>query len=458
MLTVSVRHQSSGAKGGGESFWNLLRETNSQILPNTAGSASARDAINTACLARELFQTDLIKLEVIGDEANLQPDPFGLVGPMNKAVEFQAIAKREALNRGFNCPAPWFARRGGGNAMSIGRQDLCHDVQLPSLRRVRTNMTALWLVAFFLKDFTILSKVFRMNPRTQTIVLIHGLWMTPSSLDLFKEFFEHRGYHVIAPAWPRLDDEVDVIRKNPSALAGLGVLEIADHYDAIIRPMEQRPILVGHSLGGLIVQMLLDRGLGSAGVAIDATTPKGVFDLPYSMVRAARPVLMNPLNYWRTIMLTFEQFKHALANTMTDAEALRVYDTQVIPGPGRPIFQAVFANFVPQAATTVNRLNYTRAPLLLISATHDNLVPATLNEKNYQLYKHSTATTDYAVFADRSHLIVVQQGWQDVAEYAITWVERRLSGYFSRMPRRDVHIPREAVPARATAQVSEAPV
>jgi len=293
-----------------------------------------------------------------------------------------------------------------------------------------------------------------MNPQKQTIVLIHGLWMTPSSLDLFKEFYEQRGYQVIAPAWPRLDGDVNAIRKNPSALAGLGVLEIADHYDAIVRSMEQRPILVGHSLGGLIVQMLLDRGLGSAGVAIDATTPKGVFDLPYSAVRSARPVVMNPLNYWRSVMLTFEQFKHAFANTMTDAEARRVYHTQVIPGPGRPFFQAAFANFVPRAATTVNRRNYTRAPLLLVSATHDNFVPSKLNEKNYELYKHSTATTDYAIFADRSHLIVAQEGWQDVAEYAITWVQRRLSGYFNRMPRSEAIAALAAVPAHTTAQVA----
>jgi pimeloyl-ACP methyl ester carboxylesterase len=276
-----------------------------------------------------------------------------------------------------------------------------------------------------------------MNPQSKTIVLIHGLWMTPSSLDLFKAYYERRGYRVLAPAWPRLEGDVQAIRKDPSPLAGLGVLEIADHYDKTVRTMEERPILIGHSFGGLIVQMLLDRGLGLAGVSIDGTPPRGILPLPLSTIRAAMPVLMNPLNYWNTLMLSFAQFKYAFANTMTDADARAVYEQQAIPGPGRPMFQAALANFLPRAATTVNRLNYTRAPLLLISATHDNLVPAELSEKNCEMYRHSTATTDYAAFADRSHLLVAQAGWQEVAEYAIAWAERKTAGYFQPMWRAD---------------------
>jgi len=265
-----------------------------------------------------------------------------------------------------------------------------------------------------------------MHTESKTIVLIHGLWMTPASMDLFKRFYEMRGYRVAAPPWPRLQGNVEDIRRDPSALAGLGVLEIADHYDAIVRSMEKRPILIGHSFGGLIVQMLLDRGLGAAGVAIDATVPKGILMLPWSVIKSAKPVLLNPLNYWRTVMPTFEQFRYAFANTMTEAVAHAVYDRQVIPGPGRPIFQAALANFIPRSATTVNRLNYTRAPLLLISATCDNLVPAVLNEANYEKYAHSTATTEYRAFVDRSHLIIAEDGWQEVAEYAMNWVRRRL--------------------------------
>ena len=260
-----------------------------------------------------------------------------------------------------------------------------------------------------------------MKSTPKTIVLIHGLWMTPCGWQLFRDFYEARGFRVLAPPWPRLHAQVDEVRRDPSVLAGLGVREIAEHYAAVVRTLPEPPILIGHSFGGLIVQMLLDRGLGAAGVSLDGTVPKGIFTLPFSALKAASPVLRNPLNYWRTVMLTFEQFRYAFANTMSEVAAREIYERHAIPGPGRPIFQAAFANFVPGAATSVNRRNRSRAPLLLIAGSEDHLVPAVLNRINRQKYADSGAVTDYQEFAGRSHLLIAQEGWQEVAEFALNW-------------------------------------
>jgi len=262
-----------------------------------------------------------------------------------------------------------------------------------------------------------------MNQAKQTIVLIHGLWMTPRSWDLFHKFYEGRGYRVFAPAWPRLSGEVEDIRRDASALAGLGITEVVDHYEKFIQSLNQPPILIGHSFGGLIVQILLDRGLGTAGVAIDSATPKGIWKLLFSAIKSVNPVLSNPFNYNHTVTLTFKQFKYAFANTISETEARSAYEQNAIPGPGRPIFQVALANFNPWAATKVNYRNHCRSPLLLISGTQDHLVPALQNRINYTKYDHSKAITDYKEFPNRSHWIIGQEGWQEVAEYALAWVQ-----------------------------------
>src|SRR5512147_3260850 len=159
-----------------------------------------------------------------------------------------------------------------------------------------------------------------MDRQTNTIVLIHGLWLTPRSWESFRAFYEDRGYKVLTPPWPRMQGEVEDIRRDPSALAGLGVIEIADHYERIVKALPEPPILMGHSFGGLIVQMLLDRGCGAAGVGIDAVAPRGVFRLPLSALKAASGVLSNPLNYGRVPALTFEQFRYAFANNVSEKE------------------------------------------------------------------------------------------------------------------------------------------
>lgn len=260
-----------------------------------------------------------------------------------------------------------------------------------------------------------------------TVVLIHGLWMTPRSFENFQRLYEARGLHVLVPPWPRMQGEVEEIRSDPSPLDGLGIKEIADHYDDLLRGMGEQPILMGHSFGGLIVQLLLDRGLGAAGVAIDAAAPKGILRLPLTQLRAASPALRNPANRNRTVALTFPQFQYAFVNTLTDADARAAYERYPIPGPARPLFEGAAANLNPRAPSKVDYRNADRAPLLLIAGGEDHTVPPSVVRDNFGKYRHSKAMTGFREFPGRAHLQMVQDGWEAVAEYAIDWAQDQVS-------------------------------
>jgi pimeloyl-ACP methyl ester carboxylesterase len=266
-----------------------------------------------------------------------------------------------------------------------------------------------------------------MTPKTNTIVLIHGAWMTPRSWDPFRGFYAQLGYRVLTPPWPRLEGEVEEIRRDPSAMAGLGIAEIVDGYEQIIRLLDEPPIIMGHSFGGLFVQMLLDRGLGAAGIAIDSAQPKGVLRLPFSQIRALSPVLLNPANVNRAVPFNFDQFRYGFANTMTEREAREAFQLNAIPAPGRIVFQTGLANLNPRAATKVDYRNDRRAPLLLIAGGEDHIVPASVNRANFRKYRRSTATTDFVEFSGRSHLIVAQTGWEEVAEHALSWAQKHVA-------------------------------
>jgi pimeloyl-ACP methyl ester carboxylesterase len=266
-----------------------------------------------------------------------------------------------------------------------------------------------------------------MTPKTNTIVLIHGAWVTPRSWDSFRGFYEQRGYRVLTPPWPRLEGKVEEIRRDPSAMVGLGVTEIVDGYEQIIRLIDEPPIIIGHSFGGLFAQMLLDRGLGAAGVAIDAAQPKGVLRLPFSQIRALSPVLLNPWNVNRAVSFNFDQFRYAFANTMNEREAREAFQLQAIPAPGRIVFQTGLANLNPWAATKVDYRNDRRAPLLLIAGGEDHIVPASVNRSNFRKYRNSRAITDFAEFPGRSHLTIVQEGWEEVADHALSWAQKHVA-------------------------------
>ncbi len=257
------------------------------------------------------------------------------------------------------------------------------------------------------------------------VVLIHGLWLTPRSWEGWKDRFENRGHQVLTPSWPHMEGEVEELRRDPSPMNGLGVTEIVDHYDAIVRGLDEAPIIMGHSFGGLITELLLDRGLGAAGVGISPAQIKGVLRLPPAQIRVTTPVLGNPANRNRTVELSPKQFHYAFTNAlMTDKEAQAAYERYEVPGPGRVLFQAAFANFTPHAVTTVNRHHSSRAPLLFLANGKDHTVPAAVTRAAYNIQQKTGALTELKEYPDRSHYTFSQDGWEEVADYSLDWAVR----------------------------------
>jgi pimeloyl-ACP methyl ester carboxylesterase len=256
--------------------------------------------------------------------------------------------------------------------------------------------------------------------KAQTIVLIHGMWMTPLSWEHWIEHYTDRGYRVIAPAWPGLDREPEDLRRDPSPLRVLGIREIVDHYDRLIRGLDNPPIVIGHSFGGLYTQLLLDRGLGAAGVALGTAAPKGVLKLPYSTLRAAWPALRNPANRKKEVPLTRDQFHWCFTNALSRDASDAVYERYYIPGSGRPFFQAGLANFNPNAETKVDYRNAARPPLLFITGADDRISPPSVNRANVKLQRKAPSATDYREFPARSHF-PGQDGWDEVADFALNW-------------------------------------
>jgi pimeloyl-ACP methyl ester carboxylesterase len=257
-----------------------------------------------------------------------------------------------------------------------------------------------------------------------TIVLIHGLWLTSRSWEGWKDRFEARGHTVLAPNWPHMQQDIEEVRQDPSPLEGLGVADIVDQYEGIVRGLDRPPVIMGHSFGGLVVELLLDRGLGAAGVAISPAPVKGVLRLPPAQLRAAFPVLSNPANRNRTVELTPKQFHYAFTNTMTAEERKAAYDRYQVPGPGRVIFQAAFANFIPNAATQVDFHKDDRPPLLVMGNGKDHTVPASVSKEAAKRLGKSKALVDYKEFAGRPHFTAGAPGWEEVADYALDWANR----------------------------------
>lgn len=256
----------------------------------------------------------------------------------------------------------------------------------------------------------------------KTIVFIHGAWVTPSCWDRFIGYFGGRGYACQAPAWPGKDRSVDEIRRDPTSLVGLGITEIVDHYDRLVRSLPEPPILVGHSFGGLFVQILLDRGLGAAGVAIDSAPPRGVMSFEPSAYRALASVLATPFGWRKVVRWSFERFRYGFVHTLPPDVQRAAYETHVTPETGRIFFQAAFAPFAPNSPTRVDFTNAKRAPLLLIAGDQDHVVPVALTRRNYRKYGRSSAVTDFREFAGRTHWIIAQDGWQEVAAFIDSWL------------------------------------
>jgi pimeloyl-ACP methyl ester carboxylesterase len=262
-----------------------------------------------------------------------------------------------------------------------------------------------------------------------TIVLVHGLWVTPRSWEKWISRYRERNYRVLAPAYPGLEVEVEALNDDPSPIERLTVPAVVESYARVISELDRPPILIGHSFGGLIVQILLDRGFGAAGVAIDSGAPEGVLTLPLAQARAGFPVLKNPANRHRAVAFTPDEFHYAFANTLTREESDEVYRRYHVPAPGRFVWDGVLANFAPgRHDTYVNFKNDDRAPLLLIGGGEDHLEPLALSEANFKHYKHSTAITELKAFAGRAHYTIGQDGWEEVADYALDWAAAHAQG------------------------------
>src|SRR5215207_10075739 len=257
-----------------------------------------------------------------------------------------------------------------------------------------------------------------------TIVLIHGLWVTPRSWEKWAERYEGRGYRVLAPAYPGLEVEVEALREDPSPIAALTVPAVVEHLEGIVGELDKPPILMGHSMGGLLVQALLDHGFGAAGVAIDSAPPEGVRRITLSQIKAGFPMLKNFANRHRAVGFTPEQFHDAFTNTLSREESDEAYERYYIPAPGSFVWAGPLANFTPgHQDTYVNFRNEDRAPLLFIAGGEDNLMPPAVNQSNVKHYRHTKSVTDYHEFPGRSHYTVGEDGWEEVADYALEWAE-----------------------------------
>jgi pimeloyl-ACP methyl ester carboxylesterase len=256
-----------------------------------------------------------------------------------------------------------------------------------------------------------------------TIVLIHGLWMTPRSWENWAARYEERGHRVTAPAWPGLDVEVEELRRDPTPLTRLNVAKIADHYERIIRELASPPIVMGHSMGGMVTQLLVDRGLASAAVGVASATVKGVLDLPLSTLRVSLPVVGNPFNRGKATGLSPKQFHYAFCNTMSRAESDQVYERYHVPSANRVLFELGLANVTPGAPTKVDFGRSDRAPLLFAAFGDDHVVPAKASRHNAEKYRKSQAITDFKEFPGRPHFPGAP-GWEEVADYALDWAVR----------------------------------
>ena len=256
------------------------------------------------------------------------------------------------------------------------------------------------------------------------IVFVHGLWLLPSSWDRWAAFFEQDDFVALTPGWPDDPVTVDEAHAHPEAFAGKSIGDVAAHYESIITQLDHTPVIIGHSFGGLVTQILAGRGLASVAVAIDPAPFRGVLPLPVSSLRAARPVLGNPANRHKAIPLTYEQFRYAFANAVDEDEARALYEEFAVAAPGEPLFQAAASNLNPWTEAKVDTKNPQRGPLLLVSGARDHTVPWALTNAAYKLQSDNDAVTEIVEVPDRGHALTIDHGWREVAEIARAFIRR----------------------------------
>jgi pimeloyl-ACP methyl ester carboxylesterase len=255
-------------------------------------------------------------------------------------------------------------------------------------------------------------------------VFIHGLWLLPSSWDRWAELFEEAGYAALTPSWPDDPETIEEARANPDAFAGKTLGQVGDHVAEIIGSLDKKPAVLGHSTGGLLAQIIADRGLSAATVAIDPGPFRGVLPLPVSSLRSSAPVLTNPRNRNRAVTLTLEQFKYGWANALSDEEAAEIYEAYHVAGPGVALMQMANANLNPRTEAKLDPANPDRGPLLIIDGEKDHTVPWAIANASYKRQRRNPAVTEITKVPNRGHSLTIDSGWREVADMALQFVRR----------------------------------
>ena len=256
------------------------------------------------------------------------------------------------------------------------------------------------------------------------VVFVHGLWLLPSSWDRWAELFEQAGYAAVTPSWPDDPETIEEARAHPEVFARKTLGQVADHVAEVIQALTKKPVVMGHSTGGLLAQMIADRGLSAATVAIDPGPFRGVLPLPISALRSAAPVLANPLNRNRAVALTLDQFKYGWANALSDEEAKELYDSYHVAAPGVALMQMANANLNPWTEAKLDPANPDRGPLLFIEGEKDHTAPWAIANASYKRQRRNPAVTEIEKVPNRGHSLTIDSGWREVADTALRFVQR----------------------------------
>ena len=254
------------------------------------------------------------------------------------------------------------------------------------------------------------------------VVFIHGLWIHANSWDRWMEVYREAGYEPVAPGWPGEPPTVAEAREKPDLVANMSIDDAIAYYTKIIQALDAKPIIIGHSFGGLFAEKLLGQDLAVAAVAIDPAQIKGVLPLPLAQLRAALPALGNPANLHKAVSLTAKQFRFGFGNELSEEESDALFEQWAIPSPARPLFQAAAANFSVHSEAKVNTANETRGPLLLISGKQDHTVPDVSTRSTLKQYRDSAAVTELKQFEGRGHSLTIDSGWREVADATLEWL------------------------------------